>query len=124
MLLGITAGDASGIGPEIVLHTFKRSEMKYPCVVYGDAEVLAYYNNLLGYSIPIRRITEAAEYVEGALNVVDAELMSQDEVTPGQLNRVAGAAARAYVVSATRAALSGEISAMVTLPMNKEATQL
>src|SRR4030095_17034117 len=31
---------------------------------------------------------------------------------------------REYVVSATRAALAGEIAAMVTLPMNKEATQL
>ena len=40
------------------------------------------------------------------------------------MSRQSGLAARAYVVSAARAALAGEIAAMVTLPMNKEATQL
>jgi 4-hydroxythreonine-4-phosphate dehydrogenase len=40
------------------------------------------------------------------------------------LNKKSGHAAREYVVSATRAALAGEIAAIVTLPMNKEATQL
>jgi 4-hydroxythreonine-4-phosphate dehydrogenase len=50
--------------------------------------------------------------------------MAAGDVTPGRINAKSGAAARAYVVSATRAALAGEIAAMVTLPMNKEATQL
>ncbi len=45
-------------------------------------------------------------------------------MTPGKLNAKSGQAAREYVVSAARAALAGEIAAMVTLPMNKEATQL
>src|SRR5260370_38503015 len=51
-------------------------------------------------------------------------MMGRDDVTPGELSGKSGAAARAYVVSATKAALAGEIAAMVTLPMNKEATQL
>ncbi|MBM3786766.1 MAG: 4-hydroxythreonine-4-phosphate dehydrogenase PdxA, partial [Acidobacteria bacterium] len=45
-------------------------------------------------------------------------------VTPGRISAESGAAAREYVVRATRAALAGDIAAMVTLPMNKEATQL
>jgi 4-hydroxythreonine-4-phosphate dehydrogenase len=51
-------------------------------------------------------------------------MMAANDVTPGELSAKSGAAARAYVVSATKAALAGEIAAMVTLPMNKEATQL
>jgi len=50
--------------------------------------------------------------------------MTAADVTPGVLNAASGRAAREYVISATRAALAGDIAAMVTLPMNKEATQL
>jgi 4-hydroxythreonine-4-phosphate dehydrogenase len=74
--------------------------------------------------VELRKIASAAEYRPGALNVIDADIMWHAEVTPGQLSRKSGEAARAYVVTATRAALAGEIAAIVTLPMNKEATQL
>src|SRR5205085_2882817 len=57
-------------------------------------------------------------------NVIDSGILWRAEVLPGQLSRKSGEAARAYVVAATRAALAGEIAAIVTLPMNKEATQL
>ena len=50
--------------------------------------------------------------------------MRREDVHPGLLDRKSGHAAREYVVAATRAALAGQIAAMVTLPMNKEATQL
>ena len=43
---------------------------------------------------------------------------------PGQLSAATGSAARAYVERATLDALSGAVSGLVTLPMNKEATQL
>ena len=50
--------------------------------------------------------------------------MKSGDVTPGKLNAKSGHAAREYVISAARDALAGKIAAMVTLPMNKEATQL
>ena len=40
------------------------------------------------------------------------------------MNERAGAAARDYVERATRDALAGEVAGIVTLPMNKQATQL
>ena len=69
-------------------------------------------------------IAGPGDYQAGPLNVIDLGILRCADVTPGQLSRSSGAAARAYVVAATRAALAGEIAAMVTLPMNKEATQL
>jgi 4-hydroxythreonine-4-phosphate dehydrogenase len=51
-------------------------------------------------------------------------ILEAGDITPGKLSRKAGMAAREYVVAATRAALAGEIEAIVTLPMNKEATCL
>jgi 4-hydroxythreonine-4-phosphate dehydrogenase len=122
-LFGITLGDSSGIGPEILLKAFHGGEIAYPVVVYGDTEALTYYDRLLGYGTPIRKVSRCGEYEAGALNVLDHGILRQDDITPGTINAKSGHAAREYVVAATKAALAGEIAAMVTLPMNKEATQ-
>jgi 4-hydroxythreonine-4-phosphate dehydrogenase len=124
MIFGITMGDSSGVGPEIVLQAARDGELRYPFVVYGDLAVLERANAELGFGLRLRPVTAPAEWTEGAVCVIDHGLMAAGDVTPGRINAKSGAAARAYVVSATRAALAGEIAAMVTLPMNKEATQL
>ena len=124
MIFGITMGDSSGIGPEIVLKAFQAGEIKHPVVVYGDLAALEHYNRLLGLNVPLRKIATPGQHLPGALNVIDHGMLRGGDIRAGQLSRASGAAARAYVVSATKAALAGEIAAMVTLPMNKEATQL
>jgi len=121
---GITLGDSSGIGPEVLLKAFRDGRIAYPVVAYGDLEVLAYYNQQLNYGVPLRRIRQCADYEAGPLNVLDHALMKRADLTPGKLNARSGQAAREYVVAAARDALAGEIAALVTLPMNKEATQM
>ncbi|MGE5570236.1 MAG: 4-hydroxythreonine-4-phosphate dehydrogenase PdxA [Rhodospirillales bacterium] len=124
MIIGVTAGDASGVGPEILLKAFRGGEIGHPVVVFGDLAALEYYNELLGLKVECRAIDRPSGYREGALNVIDHKLLAASDVTPGKLNAKSGRAAREYVFSAAKAALAGEIAAMVTLPMNKEATQL
>ena len=124
MLYGVTIGDSSGIGPEVLLKAFRQGEIKHPVVVFGDLSVLAHYNHHLNYGVPFRTISRPAEYQDGPLNVIDLGLLRPGDLTVGELNRKSGQAAREYVVAATRAALAGEIAALVTLPMNKQATQL
>ncbi len=124
MLYGITLGDASGVGAEILLKSWRDGELRHALVVFGDMGALDYYNDLLGYGVALRKIAAPGEYEPGPLNVIDHGILRREEVTAGRLNRKSGQAAREYVVAAARAALAGEIAAMVTLPMNKEATQL
>ncbi|MGH9614355.1 MAG: 4-hydroxythreonine-4-phosphate dehydrogenase PdxA, partial [Bryobacteraceae bacterium] len=112
------------IGPEIVLKSFKEDKIYHPVVVYGDFDVLDYYNRLLDLRVPLLKIDAPVLQEPGALNVLDHGLMRSGDITPGKLNEKSGFAAREYVISAARAALAGDIAAMVTLPMNKEATQL
>src|SRR6478672_11356478 len=121
---GITMGDSSGIGPEVLLHCYGDSMLRFPVVAFGDLDALAYYNDRLRYGVELRPIAHPADYAPEGLNVIDAGIMHGDEITPGKLNRKSGHAAREYVVQATRSALAKEIAAIVTLPMNKEATQL
>lgn len=123
-LYGITIGDTSGVGPEILLKAFAAGELSWDFVAFGDTEALRFYNSQLNYGVKLRSIESPTDYEPGVLNVVDQKIVQQDDVTPGKLSRKAGLAAREYVVSATRSALAGEIAAMITLPMNKEATRL
>jgi len=122
--LGITMGDSSGVGPEILLKAAKAGELQYPFAVYGDAAVLERCARQLEIPVSIHCAAGPADLAPGRLNIIDHGMMSADEVTPGRINGKSGSAARAYVVAAARAALNGHIAAMVTLPMNKEATQL
>lgn len=124
MVYGITVGDSSGVGPEILLKAHVNGEIAQPFVAYGDIEALRFYNESLGYRAVLKQISSPNERAPGVLNVIDHGLMKATDVTPGKLNRKSGHAAREYVISAAKAALRNEIAAMVTLPMNKEATQL
>jgi len=123
-IFAITMGDASGVGPEIVLHSYQKGEMKHRNVVFGDLAALDYYNSQLGYDVPLRPVRSVRDWNEGALNVLDFGLLQPEDLTPGMINRHSGAAAREYIIAAAKAALNREVAAMVTLPVNKEATQL
>lgn len=111
--LAITMGDASGIGPEIVLLRFCEGGLGDDVVVYGDASILRHGASLLGLDVDWAR-----------LPIVDLALLTAADHRPGQLDAASGAAARAYVERATRDALAGTVAGIVTMPMNKEATQL
>ncbi len=124
MTFGVTMGDSSGVGPEIVLRAFRDGEIKHRVAVYGDLGALAECNARLGYRVRLRDVSSPDDQREGTLSVIDHQELLASAITPGRINAASGKAARDYVVSAAKAALSGEIAAMVTLPMNKEATQL
>jgi 4-hydroxythreonine-4-phosphate dehydrogenase len=121
LILGITQGDASGVGPEIVLKTFRDGQLPPAAVVYGDLAALEHYNR---YGVPLRAVRAPSDWSPGALNVIDAAMLSPGGPAVGRVDAACGAAAKAYIASAARAALAGEIGAIVTLPINKEAVQL
>jgi 4-phospho-D-threonate 3-dehydrogenase / 4-phospho-D-erythronate 3-dehydrogenase len=124
MIVGVTMGDSSGVGPEILLKAFSRGELRHPFVCFGDVAVLKHCNEVLGYGVALAPVRSPDEASDDALSVIDHGLLRAEDIAVGKISAASGRAAREYVVSATKAALAGEISAMVTLPMNKEATQL
>ena len=112
--MAITMGDASGVGPEIVLRcAAEPGGLGDSALVYGDKAILRHGASLLGLEVDV-----------DALPIVDLELLAADQHRPGELDAASGAAARAYVEAATRDALAGRVAGVVTMPMNKEATQL
>jgi 4-hydroxythreonine-4-phosphate dehydrogenase len=122
--LAITLGDPHGVGPEILLRAYAEGHLADAAVVFGDLSVLEACRSRLGFRVAIQRISQVAEVAPGTLCVLDAEAMPAKAIAPGTLSALAGAAAYHYVVQATHAALRGDVSAVVTLPINKEAIQL
>jgi 4-phospho-D-threonate 3-dehydrogenase / 4-phospho-D-erythronate 3-dehydrogenase len=110
--LAITMGDPSGIGPEILLRSWCDGRLGDDVVVYGDAAILRHGAGLLGLEVDW-----------DAFPVVDLGLLAAADHRPGELDAASGAAAREYVERATHDALSGRVAGVVTMPMNKEATQ-
>lgn len=123
-MIGVSMGDANGVGPEIVLKAWDEGRLGGPFVVYGEMAALEHYGRALGYGVPLRRAESPRDHEPGALSVVDLGLLRESDVCPGELSAAAGRAAREAVVRAARAALAGEIDAIVTLPVNKQAVQL
>ena len=122
--LGITMGDAAGIGPEIVLRC--ALEPGCPaCVVYGSAARLSAVAEQLGLPVRIERVqgtddapAHSPEHPVPVLRVIDIGPDVRD-VAWGKVDARAGQAAYAYVCAAIDDALAGKLRAIVTAPLNK-----
>ncbi|MBA3441534.1 MAG: 4-hydroxythreonine-4-phosphate dehydrogenase PdxA [Pyrinomonadaceae bacterium] len=124
MTIAITMGDSSGVGPEIILHAFKKGELPEDFFVVGDYSILDVCNRMLNYEVPLRKSVDVGDVEKGYVNVLDLGLLREDDLSIGRISKASGHAALKYVERATQLALEGKVSAEVTLPMNKEATRL
>ncbi len=123
-MIGISIGDANGVGPEILLRTYKEGNMAGDFIAVGDYSVLDFCNKKMQLDIPLNKIKELVEFRKDCLNVYDLDILNEDEITIGRISERVGYAALHYVEVGTQLALSGVTSALVTLPVNKEAIRL
>ncbi|HYV24070.1 MAG TPA: 4-hydroxythreonine-4-phosphate dehydrogenase PdxA [Pyrinomonadaceae bacterium] len=122
--VGITMGDPSGIGPEVVLKAVAEAEVRDICqpVIIGDAQLLAHNARRLdlqcGYDI-VRRDEElppqSNEPIIYHLNNI------QGHIEPGIESGAAGKAAAQYIEAAVELCGAGSIEAIATAPINKRA---
>lgn len=118
-------GDACGIGPEIIARLFRGTEGA-GCVVLGDVAVMRRAAASTGGMLAIARVARAADTFAVPPNcvpVLQVEGLPADLLAApvGQVDARAGAAAAACITSAVELALAGEIAAIVTAPIHKEA---
>jgi len=124
--IAITMGDPAGVGPEVCLHALASAELAGRCIpiVFGDAAVLARCAERTGLPAPPRTI--AAADLDGCAQpaVLDCGALAVGDFTPGTISAATGRAAFTYVNRAIDAALAGQVAAVSTGPMNKEALSL
>jgi 4-hydroxythreonine-4-phosphate dehydrogenase len=118
--VGITMGDAAGIGPEIVVQALAQG-LAAPAIVYGDAGILRRAVEMLGARLSVEEIASAAQAQPraGVIQVVPSHPALPADLPPGQVNADAGRAAYEYVCAAIDDAMAGTLRAIVTAPLNK-----
>jgi 4-phospho-D-threonate 3-dehydrogenase / 4-phospho-D-erythronate 3-dehydrogenase len=120
-------GDPAGIGPEICLRLLAHAETLQTArpIVFGDAGVLRRVANKLVLPFPTQVISRAdwpvASRTLSGPAVVDLGAIAATDVVPGQVDARCGEAAYRYVTAAIDAALAGEVEAVATAPLHKEA---
>jgi 4-hydroxythreonine-4-phosphate dehydrogenase len=126
--IGITMGDAAGVGPEIIMKALQDPNINRICnpVVIGDAKFLKRAEGFLhtGLSVnSIQSLEEAADPEQGpVVNCLDMDLLPED-LPYGQVSAKAGDAAFRFLEAAIELAKLGKIDAICTAPLNKEALQ-
>jgi 4-hydroxythreonine-4-phosphate dehydrogenase len=119
--IGITMGDPAGVGPEIVcraladLSPADRAEI----VVFGTKSILERANALAGARLSFGALDSTSP--KGTVRVVDVRVPGSELVRDGTMTAAAGACSYGYIERAVSAALAGDISVIVTAPINKEA---
>lgn len=126
--IAITLGDPAGIGPEIIVKAFRDApDATRGCFVAGDvgsvraaARSLAAPGELPWSVALLERVADLASVPPRCVPVVQV-VTPPDGIVMGEISAAAGRVAGECVVWAARAALRGEIGAIVTAPLHKEA---
>jgi 4-hydroxythreonine-4-phosphate dehydrogenase len=119
-------GDAAGIGPEIVLKSFRNHpELFRICrpLVIGSAPAMQFWDDRLNTKVPMNVVSSHrdAMYRDDALDVLDLGLIDVAKLKVAVVDAEVGRAAVIYTQEAGKMAMGGSIDAIVSAPLNKEA---
>ncbi|HAK74372.1 MAG TPA: 4-hydroxythreonine-4-phosphate dehydrogenase PdxA [Sporomusaceae bacterium] len=123
-VIGITIGDAAGVGPEIIVKALAEKEVYNICrpVVIGDLGIMKRAVSIVGKNLTCRAIDDVLSggHEFGRIDVLDLNNLPED-LPFAQVDPRAGKAAYTYVETAVNLALAGKIAAIATAPLNKDA---
>ncbi|MBX3419936.1 MAG: 4-hydroxythreonine-4-phosphate dehydrogenase PdxA [Pirellulaceae bacterium] len=131
--IALTMGDPAGVGPELVLRALAEEQIGRCCrlIVFGDRAVLRRCCEITGLPlpnclvIPLRQFRQSGPGAPSSpVTIVDDPHIDLSSFQPGRLDRTCGQAAFEFIQTSIDAALAGQVDAVVTLPINKEALQL
>jgi 4-hydroxythreonine-4-phosphate dehydrogenase len=125
--IAIAAGDPAGIGPEISLKAALDPGVNHMCrpLVIGDPTVLAMHAEAAGLSADLHVVAAAGDAAwddtdaPNRVNVLSAPLPEKAELRFGVNDAAYGRATLAAARRAIRAALAGEVDAVVAAPHNQ-----
>src|SRR5581483_2528035 len=118
--IGITMGDPSGIGPEIIVKALREmpAHARSASAVIGNIDLLRRADQVIGAGLTYVDSLDAAN---GEVPVVHVDSKGADSIEPGVISAGGGEAAYQYVVKAVELAMAGKIAVIVTAPLNKAA---
>ena len=124
-VIGITMGDPTGIGPEIITKALSMKEPFQFCrpVVFGDREVLSRAIQIQNLSATLEIIEKVPEggYSPGKIFLFSLSQLKKDSLHFGQPDRACGEAMVRYIDEAVKWVRIGKLDAITTCPINKQA---
>ena len=126
-IIAITMGDATGVGAEVIMKSLAHALLYERCrpLVIGDAGRLRLAGSIVGSALEVNPVAEVGEgkYRLGTVDCIDLALIPVD-LGWGRLSPIAGDAAFRFIAKAVELVQRGEVDAICTAPLNKEALQM
>jgi len=122
-ILGLTLGDAAGVGPEVVVGALASEDVFQICrpLVLGDVGAIEQAIHLINPNLKINVLKPGQEPAGrfGTIDILPLSRLKSEDLAPGQPSLESGRASAHYIEKAAELALSGQIQAMVTAPISK-----
>ncbi|GKW11940.1 D-threonate 4-phosphate dehydrogenase [Pectobacterium punjabense] len=124
-IIAVTMGDPAGIGPEIIIKSLAEGELSgASAVVVGCVQTMRRVLALnVVPAVELKIIDKPADavFAPGVINIIDEPLEDPQALEPGVVQAQAGDLAYRCIKKATELAMAGEVHAIATAPLNKEA---
>jgi 4-hydroxythreonine-4-phosphate dehydrogenase len=124
-VLAVTVGDPVGIGPEITAKTLAEfaGDDTHHGIAVGDLGAVRRAVDALTLAVDVREVRsfDVEPAGEGVIDVYDIGVLGDTLPEWGRVDEAAGRAAVVAIEVAAKAALDGQVSGIVTGPINKEA---
>ena len=125
-IIAITMGDPCGIGPEIIIKALQSPEVSQICVplVIGDRAVLERALTVCCSALEIIEVAAAEDaraVPHGNIPLLSLSKLEAADMLYGTPSVAAGDAVYRYICHAAHLCLDGQVAAMATAPISKEA---
>ena len=117
-------GDPAGVGPELCLHLLADAKMNDECIplIFGSAEVLKRVGVTCDLDSNFPVVTPSSLHDSPTEpSIVEVEGLDAAAVVPGVVNANTGQGSFDFIEAAIESAHAGNVDAVVTGPINKEA---
>ena len=124
-LIAVPIGDPAGVGPEIVAKAcaLEKVNSAADVIAIGDRQVMENAIRIVGGNLKIHVVESPAEgdYRPGILNLIDLDNIDQSKFSYGVVQAMCGKASFEYIKKSVELAMNGEVDAVATTSINKEA---
>ena len=121
-------GDAAGVGPEVTAKALMAGGVYERCrpVVIGSAAAIEEGSRVNGAAASVHVVRSLDDVLgrQGTIDVLEPLKFDYHENARGQVSARSGKASVEWVLRAGEMAVSGQVKAVVTAPINKEACSL
>lgn len=128
LVMGVTLGDATGIGPELIVKSLHNDEIRNLAtwVIVGDIRVFQQGQSIASIKIDVKVIDDIDQLIEenGKVYFIDLKNLSTNEYELGKLSeksgKVAGDTLKYIILNLVN---NKKINGVIYGPLNKEALQ-